>query len=190
MTMHLADLAKFDIEQWTASIKIDGHRAHPIVDERGLIVQSRHNKKLDVSQTTLNAIKDLKLPFGTMLDAEWTGRRTYRNEELHIFDVMWWNNSWVGSLPFESRIEIIKSINLSDPIHLVKNFQDDFIGLMRSIIGDYRTEGVVLKKRGFTIPRLLRDSKDIAEMVKIKWRDGPSGLTIVIKNINGQLTAC
>ena len=178
--MNLRDLSKFDPKLWVAQKKFDGHRAHPITDiETSLSVLSRHRKPLTVSQQIIEALKALKLPANTMLDSEWNARRASKIEELHIFDILWFNNEWIGDKPFEDRYAIIEQMDLKPPLYIAKVYED-FLELMKSIIGDQRTEGIVLKRRGFMIQRSLNEAKDISSMVKIKWRDGPDGQTQVI----------
>jgi ATP-dependent DNA ligase len=191
LTMHIGDLAKFDAARWFAQIKYDGHRAHPILDDRGLLVHSRQNKPLGVSEAIRDALKKMGIPDGTMLDSEWNARRASKDEGLFVFDALWWGGEWIGSEPVEARYERIRSLNFNGPIHLVANVQAGFTDLMKAIIGKNATEGIVLKRRGFTIPRLLRDSKDIPDMVKIKWRDGPDGSTITaaVRQSDGALVA-
>lgn len=188
MTMFIRDLCSFDSSRWLAQIKIDGFRAHPVVDNRGIQVLSRHQKPLAVSNLLKSHIVGLGLPDNTMLDAEWTSRREkHKTEELYLFDVLWWDGKWVGDQPFEKRYELLQSIILPPDIILVENIQDDFEGAFSRILGDARTEGLVLKKRGYLIPRLLRESKEIPSLIKIKWRDGPDGNTITAKLIDGKL---
>jgi ATP-dependent DNA ligase len=191
LTMHIGDLVKFDSARWFAQIKYDGHRAHPIRDERGSLIQSRHNKPLNVGPAIREALQKMGMPEGTMLDCEWNGRRASKDEELFIFDALWWGGEWIGSEPVEARYERLRSLNRTGPIHLVANVESGFTDLMKAIIGKNKTEGIVLKRRGFTIPRLLRDSKDIPDMVKIKWRDGPDGSTITaaVRQSDGALVA-
>lgn len=191
MRMSIKDLAGFNPKEWLAQTKWDGHRAHPLYLENGQTkVLSRHKKPLKVSDSLMSHIVGLGLPDGTTLDAEWTSRREkHKTEELYLFDVLWWGGKWVGDKPFEERYKLLTQIILPPDIILVENIQDDFEGAFCRILGDPRTEGLVLKKRGYLIPRLLRESKEIPSLVKIKWRDGPDGNTITVKLIDGQLVS-
>lgn len=168
---------------YVAQPKIDGHRAMIEIDDTCIRAISRHNKPLPVDPKILGQIRSLGLPSGTMLDAEWTGRRALARgatEALWLLDVMFLAWEWQGAKSLYERLEPIAGLDLPEDVRRVETVSRDFLGLLERQIGDPVSEGIVLKKVSATLVGRAHESALNRGWQKVKWRDGPSGEDVVI----------
>jgi len=113
-------LAKFDNGIYLAQKKMDGYRVEIITDSAGHVSTiSRAQKHIPVSQHILDEIQELGLPPLSQLDGEWMKRRAGNIEKISLFDVLNWDNKWVGSIKCEDRIKILDKITATEHIEIL-----------------------------------------------------------------------
>lgn len=191
--MSAAQLPVFDLQGgWIATAKQDGWRCLVEVDGDGKIeFLSRVWKRLPVSDSLRKVVAGLELPKNTMLDGEWMARRPdYKGPEtLHLITIPWYDNEWLGGQPEEARwavtmalMEKISQMPGYDANHPIKlpNWTDrDYSKLFEWSKTDPTTEGIVLKRKNSTLIGDLSSSKDNPQWIKIKWRAGCDGQTLI-----------
>jgi len=167
--------------EWMSQTKYDGHFA-VIIKEGKFSVMSRHKNKLPISPAMLGSIEKLDIPDCTVLHGEWTSRRQSNKEEaLYLFSAAYWNSEWLGPKGEEDRYKLVQSITLVDNIYIVENRCSGYAKHYKSTINDWKTEGIVLKRRnGKMIGSMSNESMDNSALLKLKWRSGQGGDSIEI----------
>lgn len=193
-----------NLENYIAQQKLDGWRTLITKDSTHKIVKSYKNgnvgwaakeqyfflSRRDISSggptnipiniDIVDFIDSLNLPDNTMLDAEWLARRTIGEcpEGIYIFDIMWYNNEWLGSKPFKTRFNLLREILESKQNSFVKmpewtesNYEEFF---QKQTKIPY-TEGIVLKKLDSTIISDRVKCVKNPAWLKCKWRSGSDG---------------
>ncbi len=180
---HIYTLRLVKESEWFAQPKLDGHNALIMKEAGKTIVLSRHMNTLKITQAMQKACEALPIENGTVLNAEWTKlRKAWKEEGMWLFDILYEKGQWVGGLPAEERYAKVAEIQKGTPptIHLIEVVETGFADLYRRIIGDMKTEGIVLKRRGSKIIGDRQESVENPNIYKLKWRDGADGLTRVI----------
>jgi ATP-dependent DNA ligase len=172
-----------------AQPKLDGFNALIFREKGELVVLSRVMKPLAISAAMRKALEHLPLENGTVLNGEWTCRReAWKEEGIFLFDMMYEKGEWIGHWPIEERMMKLIQIHnglgsLSEnpwPIYLVAGQTENYAQLYKSLIGNMKTEGIVLKRKGSRLVGDFHKSVDNLSMFKLKWRDGPDGMTRMI----------
>lgn len=177
--------------EYIAQPKLDGHNALIFKEDGKLVVLSRVMKKLAISDQMRKALELLPLVNGTVLNGEWTCRReAWKEEGVWLFDMMYENGEWVGHLPVQERhtkvcaiyggVDEATSKACWSNVHLIAGVTTGYAALYKSLIGDMKTEGIVLKRLGSKLIGDFHKSVDNPAMFKLKWRDGPDGMTRMI----------
>lgn len=180
-----SSLSEFDTKagKWIATAKYDGWRCLIVIDN-GVEFWSRHMKKLPVSDRLREAVQSLNLPQGTVIDAEWMARRAgVKDELIFLITIMWWAGAWQGGKPEEVRWQETKNILVGKgtdfPIRLPLYATEKFSEFFERTKNDPTTEGIVLKEVTSTLVGDNSDSKKNGCWVKVKWRAGDDGKTII-----------
>lgn len=191
--MSAAQLPVFDLQGgWIATAKQDGWRCMIEVDENGKIeFLSRVWKPLPISAALKDVVARIGLPKATMLDTEWLARRPgYQGPEtLHLITIPWYDGEWLGAQPETDRWALTMALmeNIATrtsglatpPIKLPKWTDKEYTQLFEWSKTDPTTEGIVLKRNNSTLIGDLKSSKDNPTWIKIKWRAGHDGQTII-----------
>jgi len=164
--------------EWLSQTKYDGHFAIISKEDDKISVYSRHAKPLAVSKILLDELAAQNLPNGICIHGEWTSRREANKvESLYLFSVVYLNYEWLGQLPEEERWKRLDIIKPTDKILIVDSQTSNYADHYRSTVGDIKTEGIVLKKRDAKLYGDLKNPRDNAHFLKLKWREGADGMT-------------
>lgn len=169
---------------WLAQAKYDGWRLQCYVDGPGHVrCLSRVGTPFaetaaNFPATFVTAFQDMRLPGGSVVDAEFVGPRGKLEPAVYIFDMLAWDGEWLANEPYESRWERCQRLQLVHPdVHLAETVQDDFLAffgrLKSSWDGEsiHLWEGIVLKRRNGKM-KLSRSSSVKSEcMFKLKYRE-------------------
>ncbi|MCX8015107.1 MAG: hypothetical protein N2748_03730 [candidate division WOR-3 bacterium] len=168
--------------EWIIEPKIDGWRMQIIKYPDGRIEYwgRRLDKKPDWTEKLKFIDKVIKnLPNGTLLDCELFssgGRRfipsLFANAKkakpiIYVFDIIYYNNTFVGNLPLKQRKTILKRLCLKSPMRLVDYVRFD--GKLEPKIKQ-RHEGVVIKNLNSQYHTGIDAPLATADWRKIKWR--------------------
>ena len=183
---------------YIATAKYDGWRCSVVIEETfNISFWSRVNKQLPVAGEMVKAVKFLGLPQATVLDTEWMRRRPdYDGPEiLYIIGMPWFKGEWMGREPEAQRwsrvVEHFNNINKmvdepeNFPVQLPKWTHDNgkslspYSDLFAWSKTDKTTEGIVLKGNFSKLVGDTKESKKNPNWIKIKWRDGADGRTVV-----------
>ena len=166
--------------QYLAQVKRDGWNAVVIKHDGEISVLSRHQKPLE-KVTLLESIKSLDLSDGDVLNGEWTSmREADRTEALHLFTWMYSKYEWLGGLGEEERYSRLLDLPQAEGIFVLEAVTDGYGDLYRSTVGDWTTEGIVLKHRSAKLIGSQTKASKNPMMLKLKWRDGSDGMTEMI----------
>jgi hypothetical protein len=180
---------------YIATAKYDGWRCAVTIND-DISFWSRVNKPLPVADEMRKAVKFLDLPPATVLDTEWMRRRPdYDGPELlYVIGMPWFNGEWLGRDPeafrWDKVIKIFEGVfsKLDDPeafpLQLPKWVSDGksltpYSELFAWSKTDKTTEGIVLKGKLSKLVGDTKESKKNPNWIKIKWRDGADGRTVV-----------
>jgi hypothetical protein len=185
---HIYSLKMIKEGEYVAQPKLDGWHSLIFREKGELVVLSRVMKPLAISAGLRDALKLLPLEDGTVLNAEWTCRReAWKEEGMWLFDMMYERGEWVGHLPIEERyakvFEIYNGVRVDGarwPIHLIPGQTTGYAALYKSLIDDWKTEGIVLKRLGSKLVGDFHKSVDNPAMFKLKWRAGVATMTRMI----------
>lgn len=159
-----------------AQVKRDGWNAVIIKDNDKISVLSRNRNPLDVSPFMLEALNNLKLDNGDVINAEWTGRRKAdRIEFMYLFCWMYRRYEWLGTKSEEYRHKMLFDLKPQEGIAVIGSTDRDYAQLYKRVIDDWTTEGIVLKAKNAKLIGDPNSSKKNPLMMKLKWRDGPGG---------------
>lgn len=193
--MSAAQLPVFDLQGgWISTAKQDGWRCMIEVGADGKIeFLSRVWKPLPICDSLKKLVATWGLPKNTMLDTEWLARRPgyHGPETLHLITIPWWNDEWLGGQPEEARWAMTKTLmqNIASlpgydpatyPAKLPQYTDSDHSKLFEWSKTDPTTEGIVLKRKSSTLIGDLNSSKDNPAWIKIKWRAGHDGQTVIV----------
>lgn len=176
--LHIFSLSMVKEGEWMSQTKYDGHFA-VILKENGVVsVMSRHAKPLAVSKTIIDEIKAQNLPDGTCLHGEWTSRREANKvESLYLFSVVYQNGEWLGQLTEEERWKRLEIVKPTNKLCVVESRFGGYAEHYRSTIDDWKTEGIVLKRRDSKLHGDLKNPRNNAGFLKLKWRESADGMT-------------
>ena len=176
--LHVFSLGMVKEGEWLSQTKYDGHFAVILKEDGVVSVMSRHAKPLAVSKDIINELKAQNLPDGTCLHGEWTSRREANKvESLYLFSVVYHNSEWLGQLTEEERWKRLAFIRPTEKILVVDSRTEGYAAHYKSTIEDWKTEGIVLKKRDSKLHGDLKNPRDNAGFLKLKWREGADGMT-------------
>jgi len=171
-------------KQWLGQAKYDGWRLQVYVDGPGHVrCLSRVGRPLAQTNAKfpdsyVKAFQDMRLPAGTVIDAEFVGPRGGVDQAVYIFDMLAWDGEWLANETYEKRWERCQQLQLDHPdIHLAETVQDDFLGLFNRLknLWDGQSidlwEGIVVKRRNGKM-KLNRNSNAKSDvMYRLKYRD-------------------
>ncbi len=192
--MSAAQLPVLDLQGgWIATAKQDGWRCIIEVDENGKIeFLSRVWKPLPIADDLKKIVYSLGLPKNSMLDTEWLARRPgYQGPEtIHFITVLWYGGEWLGAQQEATRWELVQLLmeNIKTfpsyneetfPIKVPKWTDREYSKLFEWSKTDPTTEGIVLKRTTSTLIGDLSSSKNNPSWIKIKWRAGHDGRTVI-----------
>lgn len=192
--MSPAQLPVFDLQGgWIATAKQDGWRCMIEVGDDGkLEFLSRVWKNLPICAELKDMVASWDLPRGTCLDTEWLARRPgYQGPEtLHLITIPWWNNEWLGAKPESERWALTMGLmerisarpdaaGRTSQVKLPAWTGREYSKLFEWSKTDPTTEGIVLKRATSTLIGDLHDSKINPSWIKIKWRAGHDGQTVI-----------
>lgn len=175
-------LQSLEGKNYIAESKYDGFRAVVMIDSKEILVYSRHFKPIKVNPKILKMVKNLGLPSGTAIDAEWMGRRTIHPECLYLLDMLYYDWQWQGNKILSERLKFFNELNFSDLIMRPRSVSSNFLEFFESQIGNPKTsetEGVVLKSLDSKLIGNPKSSHDNPMWCKVKWRGGPDGKQIL-----------
>ena len=176
--LHVFSLSMVKEDEWLSQTKYDGHFAIISKDEGQISVMSRHAKPLPVSSVILDEIAAQNLPDGTCLHGEWTSRReSNKIETMYLFSVVYQNYEWLGSKTEEERWQRLSMIKPTDKLAVVDSRFSAYAEHYKATIDDWKTEGIVLKKRDAKLRGDLKTPCDNPGFLKLKWREGADGRT-------------
>lgn len=163
---------------WLAQFKPDGFRCLIDWDGRRAILTSRHAKQLPVSHDLLGELAEALrhvLP-GSVIDAEWMGRRDGQPEGLYLFDLLVDEGCWIGHHGAIGRFNTLRGdITPTERVRIVPwtlNGYPEFFERSKAAPG---VEGIVLKRTDSKFIGSTRTSVDNPHWIKVKWRDGADG---------------
>lgn len=181
--------------QWRAELKQDGYRLHLEFAAEGLTAWSRRWKKHPVSKELLAMVERLSLPVGTILDGEWLARRTVGTEVMILWDVMVLGGEWLGTKTYAERLMIRDSLGIPnvwdrikpeellkqpEPVltvtHHVEQGFEKYFEFSKTLPW---AEGVVLKRLDSKLIGSAKERKENPGWIKVKWRCGSDGHTLV-----------
>jgi ATP-dependent DNA ligase len=169
---------------WLAQLKLDGWRTRLDWDGQRAILTSRHNKPIPASPSLLAEIAQALAPVPPCtLDGEWMGRRDGQPESLWLFDALAINGQWLGGLGAAERFKRLgRLFTRSDPaprVRLVECVKCGFVAFFHYSKTVRGCEGIVLKHRNSNFIGSVRKCVDNPFWLKVKWRDGADGQTLV-----------
>ena len=130
-------------------------------------------------------------PAGIALDCEYLGHRSVANitrHSLHIFDILMHEGQWLGSMGYERRLELLKTVctqagvevpDKSEPeadVFLMPTFANP--GLVERFIEQMESplsEGLVVRHRHSGLIGSFKAPANNPQMLKIKAEQVPSG---------------
>lgn len=177
--LHIFSLSMVREGEWMSQTKYDGHFAVILKEDGVVSVMSRHAKPLGVSKLIIDELKAQNLPDGTCLHAEWTSRREANKvESLYFFSVVYQNGEWLGQSTEEDRWSRLSAlIKPTEKLLMVETRFGGYADHYKSTIEDWKTEGIVLKKRDSKLKGDLKNPADNPGFLKLKWREGADGMT-------------
>ncbi len=169
---------------WLAQLKFDGWRALVDWDGQRALLTSRHDEVIPVSQSLLAEIAQALADVPPcILDGEWMGRRDGQPESLWLFDALAIKGQWLGGLGAGERFtRFCWLFTKSDPaprvrlVDCVRSGYPDFFRYSKTLRG---CEGIVLKHKDSEFIGSVRKCVDNPLWLKVKWRDGADGQTLV-----------
>jgi hypothetical protein len=183
------NLASLDAQsKYVAQEKMDGFRLQIIRREGDdwTFLSRQLTNTIKLSMEMVENIKNLDIPEWSWLDAEWsTKRKAYRGPEMvTLFAANAWEGQLLNECGEDLRIKPILTLGLTDewchiPIRRARLIYDGFEDFFKETKEHWETEGIVLKH--LEKPLILSRKKcvDNPAHIKIKWRDGNDGMTIV-----------
>jgi len=167
--------------EYLCQTKQDGFRCLILKDNDQIFFMSRHRKPLPVSKILHAEVEKLQMTNGTVFDSEWTSRREANKEEaIYLFSVVYHNYEWLGKKTEEERYNRLEIIKPTANIHIIESKYSDYDQHYKSTIYNWKTEGIVLKKKTTQLIGGLEKSYDNPGFLKAKWRLGSSGTTLNI----------
>ena len=107
-------------------------------------------------------------------------READRTEGLHLFTWMYSKYEWLGGLGEEERYNRLLGLPQAEGISVLEAVTDGYADLYRSTVGNWTTEGIVLKDRNAKLVGSRSVASKNAMMLKLKWRDGHDGMKQMI----------
>lgn len=177
--LHIHSLKMVVEGDYLAQKKLDGHFAVIIKDKGQIEVMSRHGKRLThVSPKMYEMLAGIGMSDGDVLHAEWTSlRQANTKEEMYLFAQVYSKYEWLGTAKEEDRYNRLYSLTPVGSVSIVQAVTTGYADMYRSTIDDWKYEGIVLKKRDTKLFGDLKAPKDNPGFLKLKWRDGPDGMT-------------
>jgi ATP-dependent DNA ligase len=169
---------------WLAELKFDGWRTLVDWDGKRAILTSRHNQTIPASQSLLDEIAQAltQVP-PCALDGEWMGRRDRQPESLWLFDALAINGQWLGALGAGERFKrfcwLFTSSDPAPRVRLVECVRSGFVDFFHYSKTVRGCEGIVLKHVDSKFIGSVRKCVDNPFWLKVKWRDGADGQTLV-----------
>lgn len=132
----------------------------------------------------METVESWDLPDLSMLDSEWMARRTVGEcpEKVFVFDTLWLANEWLGEVPYADRTTRLRdtySAKVNEHVDMPEQSKSGFAAFFAKMQTIPWTEGMVLKHFASVIKGDLDGCTVNPLMVKIKWRFGSSGRTVV-----------
>lgn len=171
---------------WLAQAKYDGWRSWVEWDGKRALLTSRHEEAIPVSQSLLGEIATALAPLPPcLLDGEWMGRRDGQPESLWLFDLLAIQGEWMGNIGAGERFARFCRLpwpTIPDPaprVKLVECVTSGYVEFFRYSKQLPGCEGIVLKHKDSKFIGSVRKSVDNPLWLKVKWRDGADGQTLV-----------
>jgi ATP-dependent DNA ligase len=177
-------------KQWLAQAKYDGWRLQVYVDGPGHVrCLTRMGRPIEqacrkswttdsFSESFVKLLQDMKLPAGTVLDAEFVGPRGHLDPAIYIFDMLAWDGEWLTTETYEQRWARCEYLKLPNgPIHLAETVESDFIGFFERLKATWDgksidlCEGIVLKFRKGKLKLSRNSCQKSDSMFRLKYRD-------------------
>lgn len=168
--------------------KYDGYRLLILHDEAGTRLQSRDNRPMEQAwkkfpvRDFLQAVAQLQLPLGTVLDAELMGPRGGHVPAAHVFDCLAWDGSYLieeryeqrfarcQSLPQVPMIDVVQSFNFNTASEILQYFEQLKSDWLKNPVISY-FEGIVIKHRLGKLRLDRRACLKSDSAYKLKYRD-------------------
>ena len=170
--------------EWICNAKYDGWRLQVYVDGPGHVrCLSRVGRPLAQTaakfpQSLVQAFQNMKLPTGTVIDAEFVGPRGGLHPSVYIFDMLAWDGEWLAQEPYEKRWERCQQLRWDHPdIHLAETVPNDFMAFFERLKAAWDGEsidlweGIVLKSRKGKLKLDRNSSQKSDVMFRLKYRD-------------------
>jgi len=167
--------------RWIIQAKMDGWRCLIEKTEAGLTFTSRHRQAIPVSDQVREqaAVALAETAPGTIVDAEWMGRRCGAPESLVCFDVLHDGSAWLGALPTMERFRRLLSIRAQELVQLVTWGDSDYSEFFEESRDNPLWEGVVVKSKGARYIGSVRQCVDNPQWFKVRYRGGADGQAAV-----------
>ena len=132
--------------------------------------------------------KAMNWPKGIALDMEWIGPRCVSElherygvkgyNGFHIFDILYIEGEWVGTMPFLERLKNLATIfalatkgEANERIQIVPHTDSEMVAMFQGAVQDPLLEGIVLRRaRSKLVGHPTKASKN-PQMMKVKYRD-------------------
>jgi hypothetical protein len=136
--------------------------------------------QMPVDDRIIQVVESWDLPDQSALAAEWMARRNVVQapEMFYLFDVLWWNDKWMGFERLEDRIKTLGELTVKTKkgvVEVMPSGVEHFDAVFAMIKKDPEyswTEGLVLKHLGSKLKGDHQKGVDNGLHIKNKWRAG------------------
>lgn len=187
-------VARLKIAEYICQGKYDGWRCQ-IYKDQGWHVLTRMGESLvtharaKFNPAILEAVKQLDIPEGTVLDGEFVGPRGTHRPCIYLFDCLKWAGQWQGRTSYAERWEMCKALTLggrpldqsgSACLQLAVTYEGSFLAAFEKLKQewlqsgkgmDFLFEGIVLKWRAGKLMLDRSSSKHSNSQWKLRFRE-------------------
>ena len=168
-------LAQVKADGWRRPVYFDGDNVK-FYPKRG---DGREAKK-QPPEELVDTFISMGWPDGIALDMEWMGPRVIKEmqgrHEFWIFDILYHDFKWLGDVPFEDRLKILREIwngliAHRSQVRLLTAHEGSFVELFEFQKKDPLSEGIVLRERTSGLIGSRSKPTKNPGMVKVKYRE-------------------
>lgn len=168
--------------RWIVQAKMDGWRCVITKTADGLTFTSRHRQEIPASAEVREQARAALagLAPGSIVDAEWMGRRCGAPESLVYFDLIHDGSAWLGQLSAMERFRRLHASVVRQPLVQPVAWSDaDYAEFFEESRNDPAWEGVVLKRVDSKYIGSVRGCVDNPAWFKVRYRGGADGQAAV-----------
>jgi ATP-dependent DNA ligase len=188
----LQELDRQPAGTWIGSVKLDGFRRVADNTSGRWEYQARHTKGPAARKMPDSLVKEfegLPWPEGLCLDTEYLGLRCVDHlkgsHSLHVFDVLTFNNTWLGNWPYCERLALLHEMYGNLFAHLIDTDADEITnihyiptqcnpGLVEMFEAQKQnplSEGIVVRHKDSKLVGGFNGCKNGDRMYKIRYRE-------------------